>query len=59
MRAMLYGKYADGSIRAPRKDRPKLFENRDEVLAEHRKNIYRAFGKEYIPEEDSNDSENE
>lgn len=56
---MLYGKYADGSIRAPRKDRPKLFENRDEVLAEHRKNIYRAFGKEYIPEEDSNDSENE
>lgn len=46
---MLYGKYADGSIWAPREDRPRLFENRDEVLEEYIRNIFKAYGKEYVP----------
>lgn len=54
---MLYGKYADGSIRAPRKDRPRLFENRDEVLEEYRRNIFKALGAEYFPAEDPDDSD--
>ena len=56
---MLYGKYADGSIRAPRKDRPRLFENRDEVLEEYRRNIFKASGKEYFPAKNLDDPDDD
>ena len=59
MRAMLYGMYADGSIRAPRKDRPRLFENRDEVLEEYRRNIFKASGKEYFPAKNLDDPDDD
>lgn len=49
---MLYGKYADGSIWAPRGDGPRLLEDMNEVLEEYVRNIFRAYGREYSPSED-------
>ena len=49
---MLYGRYADGSVWAPRGDGPRLLEDMDEVLEEYVRNIFRAYGREYSPSED-------
>ena len=53
---LLYGKYADGSIRAQRKDRERLFKNRDKVLEEYRRNIFKACGTEYFPAKNLDES---
>ena len=51
---MLYGKYADGSIRKPRDENGRFISEKDwkKMLDDYKRGIYKASGKEYIPEEE-------
>ena len=48
---MLYGKYADGSIRKPRKVKNDLLEDSDKLFEEYKKGVYGLYGKKCAPEE--------
>ena len=59
MRAVLYGKYADGSIRKPSKVKNDLLEDSDKLFEEYRKGVYGLYGKKCVPEEDQKVPEDE
>ena len=58
---MLYGKYADGSIRKPRVIDDEIFtkEEWDEMMEEYRRSIFKKFGKEYTPRKEREDPKDE
>ena len=58
---MLYGMYADGSIRKPRNENARFISEKDwkRMMNDYKRGIYKASGKEYVPEEEQKDPEDE
>ena len=58
---MLYGKYADGSIRKPRVIDDEIFtkEEWDEMMEEYRRSIFKKYGKEYTLRKEREDPKDE
>ena len=56
---MLYGKYADGSIRKPRDENARFISEKDwkKMMDDYKRGIYKASGKEDVPQEEQEDPE--